>query len=253
MCSLTNCKKCLKFRQNWNDGIKCTQCQSGYHLYLSTTPGKYICDLKSTLENIGYFESVVATDGTGEMLLCPYFSSISCTKCESLSGTASCYSCPASNLRYSTAGSSVIDSCIAPSLYLTQGFADNFNRGYYTEDSAALIAAGRALAKKCPSPCKLCSFVQSRVSCDSCFANFLRFSTANDGVYDKCIDQKYLYEPSSENTYDNVKFHGLYTTGSNSQITGGTAIALKCGIKCRTCESTPKLCTSCFNLRPIFR
>ena len=134
-------------------------------------------------------------------------------------------------------------------MHLTQGSPDNSNRGFYREEQVIDISTGTAIAKACPTPCKLCSYVQSRVSCDSCLPKFLKFSSGNNLVIDKCVDEKYLFEPSPDNTYDNVHFNGFYTTDSQAAIDAGTATAQRCSSKCRTCQNAPRTCTSCPNKR----
>ena len=66
------------------------------------------------------------------------------------------------------------------------------------------------------------------------------------------LQKTYLTDPSPDNTYDNFKFHGFYTLSSETNIIAGTGIALRCGNKCRTCDSNFKLCISCFNFRDVF-
>ena len=250
---------CLKCSQPGSD-ISVVSCDVCYttpiilYRFKKTGETVYSCLGKSTLTNLGYIEETPQpTDGTGIMvkiLTCPV--EWSCTTCETVSSQTSCQICAANRLLYSTAGSLVYDKCIE-SKYLTEVSPDNSNRGFYREEQVTDLSSGMAIAKACPTPCKLCSFVQSSVSCDLCFPNFLRFSSGNNLVIDKCIDKKYLFEPSPDNTYDNVHFKGFFTTDSQAAMEAGTATAQRCSSKCRTCQNTASTCTSCPNKRiPIF-
>jgi hypothetical protein len=240
-----SCTKCpssqLKFSSNNNNIFdKCI-----LSTYLSA-PSDQNVDSNGIQRGFYTASNTADVTGAGVALRCAN----PCITCNGASGS-NCVKCPSRELRYTTNNDGVYDRCIEEK-YLSEGSSDNQNRGYYTEVSAPDTTTGTVIGKKCPSPCKLCSYVNSAVSCDLCFPNYLKFTSVNNSVYDKCIHRDYLSTPSPDNTYDNVKFHGFYTLDSENNILSGSTIALRCNIKCRTCETNPFYCKSCFNGRPIF-
>ncbi len=183
-----SCVLCQKISGRFS----CITCLSGKYRFTSNNDGVYnLCissefldspspdNIVNTIQRGFYSSSTTAqvSAGEGVALRC----TSPCITCELIDSRQSCKTCPANQLRLSSDASTIYDLCLELK-YLTEGKTDNGDRGFYTEDSITSKALGTVIAKKCPSPCKLCSFVDNSITCDSCFPNSLKFSSTKLSV-----------------------------------------------------------------------